>query len=177
MSDYLLRLPPGRVPFQPIVTSPYKPDIDVLLFQKQLPVRDVWRWLEDKGVTTISYIMLTRYRKEHLERIGQARDAQQDHDLRRDFDTLEAIIKRGQEALADGWTPRMSELLKAIELRAHLATRFPDLQPTARDKLAAELARYVDIINKYMTPEQAKAIMQEVMGDDEVAAYILPDQT
>lgn len=63
----------------PILTSAHRVEIDNQLFDLRRPVLKVHRWLQEaKGVKTITYPMLVRYKNSRLAQSGS-----QDAELRR----------------------------------------------------------------------------------------------
>src|SRR4051812_48094522 len=123
----ILRIPPGPKPYAAILESPHRSQIDERLFTQRHSARSVWHWLTSElGVESISYVTLTRYKNSSIgDRSKPLEDVRREEVLK-DLEVLGAIVQRGEEALEAGYLPRMSELLKAIELRAQLLARFPD---------------------------------------------------
>ena len=161
-----LTMPRGPQPFQPITSSPHKPAIDRKLFVENRPIREVWRWLNEEGAQPIGYVTLTRYKKAVLKARQDAPSAMRRKEVRHDLATLGQIVSRGQDLLHQGLAPRLTDVLRAVELRSQMLAQFPDASDerlhTARDMFLA----LVDLVLEVISEEQRLEIVDRARQID-----------
>ena len=151
-SDHVaFSMPHGPQPFQPITSSPHRAAIDRKLFVENRPIREVWRWLNEEGAQAIGYVTLTRYRKAVLKAREDAPSAMRRKEVRNDLATLGQIVSRGQDLLHQGLVPRLTDVLRAVELRSQMLAQFPDASDerlhTARDMFLALIDLVLDVVS------------------------------
>ncbi len=163
---YDLSLQPGPRPYESILTSPQKKDIDDRLFVRRQPVRKVHRWLTDEmAVTTISYATLNRYR--NAEAIIRSED---DEDLRRaelkrDLAYLRLVVKRGRKALEEGLMVRPTEAMRAVEMRSHILALFGDAGEKAEKRHRAQLELVRSAVLSVVSEEQRLEIVDRLANE------------
>lgn len=172
------RLPPGRMKFLPIISSPYREEIDTLLFREHMPVQQVHRWLEQEKGADISYMMLYRYARETEQRaippvvIETAQD-----EIRRNWSALGNIIQKGTEAVEKGVIPRPQEVLSAIRLQNEMLAKLGvgvNFQLVEESKTM--LTRLVkDIVLPVLNDDQRKEILQRIMDDEDLSNWIIDE--
>lgn len=177
-----MRLKPGRIPFLAILKSPYRADIDELLFVQQYPVLQVYRWLkEDMGVRDISYSMLWRY-KHAMEEQGvphtgrQAADRHQEH-----YQAVTRFIQHGMETLEQGVPIRPAEFFQAIELQLKLLDKMGiDVRASLEevDTFERDLALHLidNIVIPVLTEEQRADILYEIRQDPELSHWLMSNE-
>ena len=149
----------GPKPFAAILRSPHRPEIDHRLLELQQPVKHVHHWLtEELRVTGISYPTLTRYKK---FRMASPESFDRTDELRRDLDALDVVVQRGRAAMVEsGLLPRPGEVVKAIELRASLLERFPDLTARVQEEANEAMKRLTNAVLEVVTDEQRQEILR-----------------
>lgn len=145
-------MPRGPQAYKPIASSPHRSAIDRKLLVENRPVKEVWRWLNEQGVQSIGYVTLTRYKKAVLKARADAPSAMRRQEVRNDLATLGQIVGRGQDLLHQGLIPRLSDVLRAVELRSHILAQFPDATDerlkVARNMIETTFAIVLEVVNE-----------------------------
>lgn len=154
-----LSLQPGPRPYESILTSPHKNDIDDRLFVRRLPVRKVHRWLTDElAVTSISYATLNRYKISRSSIKGDGDADLRRAELKRDLSYLGRVVKGGKLALEQGLLVRPSEAMRAVELRTRILAEFPDSNEELGKRHKEEIMAFGNIVLGVVSEEQRIAI-------------------
>jgi hypothetical protein len=171
LSPEVLKKLSGPRPYEPIITSPHRAEIDERLFEQKHSVRSVHKWIsEELGVADISYVTLTRYRNAQLN-AGRGSDGERRRtEVLRDLKYLGAIVKLGKVTLDAGLAVRPSEAMRAIELRSQLLSTFPDATKERDTRYQALLAQFAEIVREVITEEQRQEIIRLVADSEEMAA-------
>jgi hypothetical protein len=162
-----LTLSRGPRPYQAILSSPHRQEIDTLLFEEKCPVREVYRRIQDLGDTEVSYVTLTRYKNARLKESERSDSELRFEEVRRDVETLGRIIDKGLEMLDAGWTPRMAEMLRAIELRGNLLQQFPDASESMKHAARRQLEDVIEVIKDVISEEQRREIVRRLTQNRE----------
>lgn len=174
------RLPPGRTPFMPIVTSPYREDIDRMIFYEHMPVMQVYRYLKDTcGITDISYSMLDRYKKQTQAKATPAEIVQtSQEEMRRSWRVLAKIVERGEEILERGATPSVKDVMTAIKSQNDMLAKLGVGVSMEQVEVAKRMLRRLveEIILPEVTDEQRQRILQRILDDEELAQWVLDEE-
>ncbi len=161
--------PRGPRPFAPIFSSPLRSEIDERLFERRHRVARVHQWLAEASAVPISYAMLSRYKKWVAKERPSLDEDVRVREVGKDLAYLDRVIRLGQDTLDSGLCVRPSEALRAVELRANILERFPDLSGDREKQYQAALQTFADTVMRVVSPEQLneiRAIFDLMFGPD-----------
>lgn len=163
-----------KVAFFSVVSSPYREEIDTMLFSDGMPVKAVHTWLVDHGVTDITYQTLWRYYNNQRVSSNPPMLLEASQEMMQDsVNLLHSVVRKALEGINNGAVPRFQDALVATRL---LNGMFKDLG--INEAIAAtEKARYMvrklinEIVLPVLTDEQAAEIQQRISEDEEFMSW------
>jgi hypothetical protein len=176
----IIRKGKQSVPFLPIIQSPFKDDIDTMLFQRNMKVKPVHEWLEsEKGVSTITYMMLYRYwkskKEDAIEAVvrANAQEAQQAN-----WNLLEDVVSKFQHQVRLGMPVKGGDAIRAVQIMTQMIDRYGGI-PGTQQVVADAKRRFMlllDIVLDVITPEQQAIIYERVQDTPDLFEWTVSEE-
>lgn len=178
-ANIVVRKGKQSVPFLPIMQSPFKEEIDDKLFRRNIKVKPVHEWLLDKGIDSISYMMLWRYYKSRSEGAIEAVVRQNAQEAQQaNWNLLEDIVHRYQSAIQNGAIPKGGEAIQAVKMMTQMIDRYGGIPGTGQ--IVADAKRrfmlLLDIVLDVITTEQQEILYEKIQNTPDLIEWSVNEE-